>query len=86
MDNYRVRAAVVAVCNHNRCWNERRFIAEHRVSFLFVFFLWRKVGTGWRPTVDQARDDIYQDIDMRSLLPAPISHQFEPANNKETSH
>lgn len=69
---YRVREARVEVCNGSRCWHERRFIAERRVSLFGLLSWWWPVIDGeWRKTASGARHDAEQDAELRAPLAAP---------------
>lgn len=77
MEQYRVREARVEVCNGYRCWHERRFIAERRVTIFGLLSWWWPVLDGeWRPTAHAARCDAERDAKLRAPLAAP--EFFEP--------
>jgi hypothetical protein len=72
MEKYRVREARVEVCNGHRCWNERRFIAERRVSlFGLLSWWWPVLDAEWRITAHYARCDAERDARLRSPLAEP---------------
>ncbi|MFV1530631.1 hypothetical protein [Phaeobacter sp. JH209A] len=72
MAEYRVREARVEVCNGYRCWRERRFCAERRVSVLgLLFWWWPVIDFGWRKTEAQALEDAQRDAGLRAPLAKP---------------
>ncbi len=71
MTEYRVREALIEICDNHRCWHERRFIAERRIS-IFGFSWWYPViDCDWRKTDVQAIDDAQRDACLRSPLSKP---------------
>ena len=70
--DYRVREAVVDVCNGYTSHRERMFIAERRVG-LFGLAFWCPVDDGgWRYTADEAMRDIERDAYLRAPLAEPV--------------
>lgn len=75
---YRIRQARVEVCNGYRCWREKRFGAERRISAFGIFYFWWPVSDfGWRATREQAEFDAMQDANLREPLEATsfVSHK-----------
>lgn len=69
---YRVREARVEVCNGYRCWHERRFIAERRLTLLgIISWWWPVIDCNWRKTAHESRIDAERDADLRKPLTAP---------------
>ncbi|MDD8024570.1 MAG: hypothetical protein PHX82_15860 [Paracoccaceae bacterium] len=69
---YRVREGRVEVCDGHRCWRDRRYIAERRVSFFGVLSWWWPVINGdWRTSAHEARDDAEMDAKLRAPLADP---------------
>ena len=69
MPRYRIREARVEVCNGHRCWYERRFGAERRVSLFGVLaWWWPVVNFQWRQTAEAASKDAEQDASLRVPL------------------
>jgi hypothetical protein len=69
---YRVREAIVDVCNGYTCWRDRRFIAERRVTLFGLVSWWWPVTDGkWRETSHEARQDAESDARLRAPLAAP---------------
>ena len=72
MQRYRVREARVEVCDGRRCWHERRFLAERRVSlFGLVSWWWPVIDGDWRSTPYGARCDAERDAGLRLPLAEP---------------
>lgn len=72
MSTYRVREARVEVCNGYRCWFERRFAAERRISlFGLISFWWPVTNGGWRTTACAAHADAEADMELRAPLAKP---------------
>lgn len=75
MDEYRIRWAVVEVCNGYTCWKERRCLAQKIVKFLWLFPMWWPVdGADWRRSEAEAERDIARDVNL--LRPLPPSKHF----------
>ena len=69
---YRVREALVEVCNGYRCWHERKFIAERRITLFGALGWWWPVLDGdWRWSAEIARRDAIRDAHLRAPLGAP---------------
>ena len=69
---YRIREAVVEVCNGFRCWKDRRFIAERRVSFLGITFWCSLPNARWDTRPDGCENDIRHHIALTQPLSEPI--------------
>lgn len=70
---YRIREARVEVCNGRRCWHERRFIAERRITLLGLFSWWWPVRDSmWHAVPEQARLDAERDAMLRAPLSAAV--------------
>ena len=77
-DKYRVREAVVCVCNGYRQFSARRFIAERRLSVLGLFEIWWPVTDGkWRKSEEAAKADADHDAHLRSPLAEPKLFEVE---------
>ena len=64
---YRISERTIEVCNGFRCWYERRFIAERRLSFFgFGLWWWPVLNAEWRGTYEDAGKDIERDQDLRA--------------------
>jgi hypothetical protein len=73
MSDYRIRQAVVEVCNGWQCWRDKRFIAERRIRFLGLIDIWWPVADGaWRESAKAAKRDLEHDNWLRSPLSKPI--------------
>lgn len=68
MARYRIKWAIVEVCDGYRCWRDLRCIAQRRVSILGLSFWW-PVDGGWREAEAKAEQDIERDMDLRAPLP-----------------
>lgn len=77
MGTYRVREVRVEVCRGRRCWHERRFIAERRVTLFGLLSWWWPVLDGEpRPTVHVARCDAERDAELQAPLAPPEFFEF----------
>ena len=69
---YRIRQARIEVCNGQRCWHERRFIAERRVRpFNLLPIWWPVIDSEWRCKAADARRDVERDSCLRQPLADP---------------
>lgn len=66
MKPYRIKWAIVEVCNGNRCRKEMRCIAERIVSFLWIKFYW-PINGKWRSSEYEAKLDIDHHKEMLEL-------------------
>lgn len=73
---YRIREAVVEVCNGFRGWHAVRFIAERKVMVLGLFGFWWPVLDGeWRRSEEEARRDADTDAKLRAPRAPAVAYQ-----------
>lgn len=78
MSEYRIREGVVEHCNGYRCWKQRMFIAERKVSFLGLWsFWWPCTNASWRTDGWQAEGDAVADARLRRPLTKPYLVRIE---------
>jgi hypothetical protein len=71
---YRVREAVIPVSRGPRIVQERRYLAERRVSLLWglLRFWWPVIDADWRALEGQAMRDAENDRSLREPLKPPL--------------
>jgi hypothetical protein len=76
MVKYRIRPGVYERCNGYVCWKCRGFLAEQLITIFGIGLFWFPLSSGgWRPSQEQAMDDIERDKTLRAPLPPIVEVQ-----------